>query len=74
MQVEIFPRSVLVEREGLAARAQEVLGQNESPADATGSRAAGIPNSGYTSTTTCAPPSRWSRARWPASPRWWPGA
>src|SRR5919112_4987856 len=44
-----------------------------SPADATGSRAAGIPNSGYTSTTTCAPPSRWSRARWPASPRWWPG-
>jgi hypothetical protein len=29
MQVEIFPRSVLVEREGLAARAQEVLGQND---------------------------------------------
>jgi glucosylglycerate hydrolase len=29
-----------------------------SPADATGSRAAGIPNSGYTSTTTCAPPGR----------------
>ena len=29
MQVEIFPRSVLLEREGLAARAQEVLGQND---------------------------------------------
>ena len=29
MQVEIFPRSVLLEREGLAARAQEILGQND---------------------------------------------
>ena len=29
MQVEIFPKSVLVGREGLAARAQEVLGQND---------------------------------------------
>jgi hypothetical protein len=29
MQVEIFPSSVLLEREGLAARAQEVLGQND---------------------------------------------
>ena len=29
-----------------------------SPADAAGSRAAGIPTSGYTSTTTCAPPGR----------------
>jgi hypothetical protein len=29
MQVEISPKSVLVEREGLAARAQEVLAQND---------------------------------------------
>src|SRR5215208_4734779 len=29
MQVKIFPRSVLVRREGLAARAQEVLAQND---------------------------------------------
>src|SRR5215211_1203799 len=29
MQVEIFPKRVLVGREGLAARAQEVLGQND---------------------------------------------
>jgi hypothetical protein len=29
MQVKIFPRSVLVRREGLAASAQEVLAQND---------------------------------------------
>jgi hypothetical protein len=42
MQVKTFVRSVLAGPERLAA----------------GSRAAGIPSSGSTSTTTCAPPSR----------------